>query len=114
MTGEAKLQSECIKWFRLAYPSRARSLFAIPNGGSRNILEAYNLKRQGVLPGVPDMFLAIPKGTAAGMFIEMKHGKNGTTPQQREQMEHLGGNGYKCVVCHSFDEFKAATEEYLQ
>jgi len=36
-------------------------IFAIPNGGKRNRIEAAKLKRQGVKPGVPDIFLPAPR-----------------------------------------------------
>jgi len=47
-------------------------LFAIPNGGKRNIVTATNLKKEGVRAGVPDMFLPVPVGDRCGMFIELK------------------------------------------
>lgn len=34
----------------------------IPNGGSRNKIEAVRLKAQGVKRGVPDIFLPYPTG----------------------------------------------------
>ena len=58
--GEHQLQVECVKWFRFQYPKLANLLFAIPNGGLRNIKVATKLKAEGVLAGVPDLFLAIP------------------------------------------------------
>lgn len=51
-------------------------LYHIPNGGSRNRLEAANLKRQGVKAGVPDLCLPVASGKYHGLYIELKYGKN--------------------------------------
>src|SRR3990167_7125439 len=45
---------------RLGVPD-VRLLFAIPNGGLRNIRVAMNLKAEGVRAGIPDYFLAVPR-----------------------------------------------------
>ena len=50
-------------------------MFHIPNGGSRNKLEASNLKKQGVKAGVPDLFLPVGRGSYHGLFIELKSAK---------------------------------------
>ena len=53
-------------------------LFAIPNGGKRNVREAARLKRQGVKAGVSDTLLPIPlidldgNMQIPGLWIEMK------------------------------------------
>ena len=57
-------------------------LYHIPNGGSRNRLEAANLKRQGVKSGVPDLCLPVARGKYHGLYIEMKYGKTKITPSR--------------------------------
>ena len=111
MKGEAQLQYICVKWFRYQYPKIL--IFAIPNGGSRNIIEASNLKRQGVLPGVPDLFIPLAKGNYYGMFIEMKFGDNKLTEHQRIIMSELLKKYYYATVCRSFDSFKETVENYI-
>src|SRR5687767_5498767 len=58
------------------YPALA-FLFAIPNGGSRHIVEATKMVATGLRSGVPDVFLPYPFANAmyAGCFIEMKASK---------------------------------------
>lgn len=68
-------------------------VFAVPNGGSRNFREAVHLKNQGVMAGVSDLIICLPKGKVH--FVELKNlnGKGRQSPAQRdfaEQVEYLG------------------------
>ena len=109
---EAELQRACVRWFRMQYPQYL--LFHVPNGGRRNAREAAFLKLEGVVAGIPDLFLAVGRHGFHGLFIEMKAGKNTTTPAQKEMMERLYRAGYLCAVCRSFDEFQIEVMKYLQ
>ena len=88
-------------------------MFAIPNGGQRNIVTATKLKAEGVKSGVPDIFLAFPSNTAHGLFIEMKSAKGKLSENQREWMGALSSSGYRCAICFSFDEAKEVISKYL-
>lgn len=91
-------------------------LFAIPNGGSRNKIEARNLKYQGVKRGVPDLFLAVASSGCHGLFIEMKRNKIAkpvVTPEQADMIVRLSKKGYKVVIAYGCDEAIAAVKEYL-
>lgn len=79
-------------------------IFAIPNGGSRNKLEAANLKRQGVKAGVPDLFVPVARRGFHGLFIEMKYGKNKTTSAQDDWLNALNREGYLAKVCYGYAE----------
>ncbi len=103
MTAEDRLQSQCVKWLRLQYPNEL--IFAIPNGGTRNILEAVKLKQTGVLSGVADVFIALPNGKYHGLFVEFKVGKNKQTTTQREFEKIIKSKGYEYKVAYSLDEF---------
>lgn len=113
MTPEAHLQSECFKWFRLQYPRYRMLFFAIPNGGSRNPIEARNLKLQGVTPGVSDTFLAVPKKQYFGLWIEFKIGKNTLSDEQALFLNLARSVGYATAVVYSFDEFYKLITNYL-
>lgn len=89
-------------------------LFAIPNGGKRNIASAVSLKRQGLKKGVPDMFLPLSRNGYYGLFIELKVGKNKTTKEQNEFIRDVSVNGYKCEICYGADEAIKLIEEYLK
>ncbi len=103
---EANEQRKLFQWINFIknkYPETAL-LFHIPNGGSRNKLEAANLKKQGVRAGVPDLFLPVARGKFHGLFIEMKYGMNKTTNKQSEWLKNLNAQGYAVCVCYGCEE----------
>ena len=88
-------------------------IYAIPNGGSRNQIEAHNLKLQGVKAGVPDLFLPVARKGKHGLYIEMKRQKGGRLSEyQKEWLEKLSAQGYETAVCHGLDEAIKTVEEY--
>ena len=90
-------------------------IYAIPNGGSRNKIEAANLKRTGVKPGVPDLFLPVARRGCHGLYIEMKRREGGRLSEnQRVWLKRLHEQGYAAVVCHGFDEAVTAIENYYK
>lgn len=108
---ESTLQIGCVRWFRYQYPRL--TLFAIPNGGNRNLITAMTMKREGVLAGVADLFLAFPSQGFHGLWIEMKIGKGRQSQEQKYFQTDMEKQGYKYVVCRSFEEFKNEIEKYV-
>lgn len=109
---EHQIQKSFFQWLQY-YKPVLDSTFAIPNGGSRNVLEAVNLKLTGVKSGVPDIFVSIPSESHHGLYIELKSQKGILSANQKEVIDRFRKNGYHCVVCHSFEEAKDALENYL-
>ena len=70
---EATEQERLISWAQRQYNKypELKLLYHVPNGGSRNTLEAANLKRQGVKAGVPDLCLPVARQGHHGLYIEM-------------------------------------------
>lgn len=120
---EHRLQVACVNWFRYQYQPYSKLLFAIPNGGQRNAVTGAKLKAEGVVAGIPDLFLAMPKAIAksptesyhafSGLFIEMKIRPNKPTKHQQDMIKKLIGQGYKVTVCYSLDEFMIAIQSYI-
>lgn len=112
---EAAEQIKLFRWVDLVinhYPE-LKLLHHIPNGGSRNELEAVNLKKQGVRAGVPDLCLPVARGRYHGLYIEMKAGKNKPTEKQLQWIDDLRKQGYAVSICWSFDAARQELEKYL-
>lgn len=85
------------------------------NGGSRNVIEAKNLKRTGVTSGIPDIFVPHPTKVHHGFFCEMKNRKSGRLSlEQKNWIEYLTGQGYFACVAHGFDEAAELFNFYLK
>lgn len=98
-----------MKWPELAL------MYHIPNGGSRNKIEAARLKAQGVKKGVPDVCLPVPRGVYAGLYIEMKRKEGGTvSKEQNEYIAALRKQGYRVEVCKGFQAAANVIEEYME
>ena len=89
-------------------------LFAIPNGGHRHKATAGRLRAEGVKRGVPDVCLPIPRGNYAGLWIEMKYGRNKPTADQERWIEALRAAGHRVEVCYEWTEARDVIEEYLR
>jgi hypothetical protein len=95
------------KIFALAccHPILKKYLISIPNGGYRHIIEARNLKKQGVKSGVSDMFLAYPNKTYHGLWLELKRdAKSKVSAAQKEWIELMQSVGYSADVAYGFDD----------
>lgn len=88
--------------------------YAIPNGGSRNLIEAIKFKRCGVMPGVPDICVPIPSGSYHGLYLELKRVKGGkVSDNQKYWLEFLREKAYYAEVAAGFDEAKEIILYYL-
>lgn len=85
----------------------------IPNGGSRDQIEAKRLKEQGVKPGVPDLCLPVARGQYHGLYIEMKTEAGKDSPEQIWWREQLTAQGYFSTVCHGWESAVRVLEWYL-
>lgn len=88
-------------------------LFHIPNGGSRNKLEAVKLKQMGVKAGVSDLYLPFKRGPYIGLFVEMKYGKNLKTKNQKEFLADMTAADHYVATCYSARQAINVIEEYL-
>ena len=111
---ERQIQIQCVGWFRQRYPEASRVFFSTPNGGARNPWTAKNLRDEGVLSGVADLILLLPRHGYAALCIEMK--KIGGRQSDSQKVFEQACKEYKVkyVVCYSLEEFQAVVEEYLE
>lgn len=103
------------EFVRKEYAEHYETLFAIPNGGTRNRVEAANMKMEGVKAGVTDLQLAYPMAIPpqgftmryrlfCGLFLEMKRpeGSYGVSDKQVEFMAAMRRRGYATGVAHGW------------
>lgn len=96
---EGGLQISCVKWFRMQYPAFSTLLFHPKNeaDGAHGKKIAINAAA-GVVPGVPDLILALPAEHPArnyypcycGLGIELKYGKPITSLSTRRSFSSTG------------------------
>lgn len=121
-------QTALFDWLLKQYPEEYNIIFAIPNGGKRDIREAARLKRQGVKAGVPDIFVPISKiylvecddnsltpqqKIIPGLFIELKVRGRKETKLQVQMREHLVARGYAVAVCNGWEEAARYLKSYF-
>ena len=115
---ESAHQAQVIEWSRWAYkanPSRypmLNMLHCSLNGVKLSGTQAKVAKGQGMLSGVPDLFLPVPKNGYHGPFIEMKSEKGRVTENQHWFLTNAESVGYKTAVCYSAKEAISAIEAY--
>ena len=81
-----------INWFRSQYPETL--IFAIPNGEKRAISVAKRLKAEGVVRGVPDLFIP-----AWNLWVEMKRVSGGRlSTDQKQMISYLENIGHTVIV----------------
>lgn len=124
---EHQIQCACVRWFAYQYPKYKGLLFAVPNGSYRSKATAGRLKAEGVVAGVSDLILLVPRCHAKitennaasieikhALCIEMKTAKGRQSPEQKIWQRLVEGHGYKYAVCRSLDEFIDTIEAYLR
>ena len=88
-------------------------IFSVPNGGSRNKIEALRLKNEGVLSGIPDLVCLMPNSKM--VFIEMKKQKGGKlSANQKNVISQINKNGFFVIVGYGYKDAFAKFEDYLK
>ncbi len=132
---EWRIQSDFFSWWRSAAAGLGvwpGLFFHVPNGSmlgdtkKGRMIRAKMLKDAGMVSGVPDCFLAVPKEDRyygvhrGGLYIEFKKPsertkKNGgLSDAQQEFIYYAMVGSYSCHVCYSWEEAKAVTLDYLK
>ena len=82
---EADEQIALFEWAALQsgrFPELAL-LYHVPNGGSRNKIEAARLRAQGVKSGVPDLCLPVARGGNSGFISSLNGNAAGGSAKNR-------------------------------
>jgi hypothetical protein len=108
-------QVTLIKWVRAVKVTNPvlKLLYAVPNGGDRNIRVARKLKAEGVLAGVADLCLPAARRGYHGLYLEMKSEEGVATEEQKEFLRGVSAEGYCAVIAHGSEEARLILEWYI-
>ena len=112
---ESEIQQSCIKWFQLQYRKLWDDgvLFHIANEGIRPGRQGGRLKSEGIVRGVADLCLAMPRHGYGALYIEMKRPGCRQSSEQTTWQKSIEKHGNKYVVCRSLNEFMVTINRYL-
>lgn len=113
---ESRLQASCVTWFRLQYPEYYYNFYSVPNGVHTSRTQAIILKQEGMVAGVSDLILDVPRGEYHGLRIEMKTHSKGSRQRDTQVafQKAMEKQGYAYVICRSLEEFIGIIKSYLE
>jgi VRR-NUC domain len=111
---EQQHQIALVKWFGIQYEIFKKFLIHIPNEGKRSKFQGYILNSMGMRAGIPDLFLAIPRGSSHGYFIEMKSPGKKPTDSQTATIIRLRSMGYQSEWFDDWMKAARSIESYLE
>ena len=108
---ESDLQKGCVRWLALQHPN---VLFtAITTENKRSSITGAIHKAMGQKAGVPDLFIAEPRGIYHGLFIEFKSKTGRVRKEQQAMLDALTERKYSCHVVRTFEHFMEIVTKYL-
>lgn len=87
--------------------------FSIANERKVTPQHGFILQRMGLRAGVSDVFVAIPRDTFHGLFIELKAGKNKMSPEQKKFFADMTSQGYLAVCAVGYEAARQIIETYM-
>lgn len=88
-------------------------IFAIPNGGERNMIVAAKMKAEGVKRGVSDIFIPLGKHGYHGFFLELKKIGGKESKEQQEFGAEITKHGYLYACIQGWESAASAISWYL-
>lgn len=123
---ESYTQQACVTWFNARYPSLSGMLFAVPNDGKRTMkmirtntgykticVGGSRKKAEGLVAGVSDLILLVPRGGFGSMCIEVKTENGHQSPEQKEWQRKAEMAGNKYIICRNVETFMQEVKNYL-
>lgn len=101
---EDQIQSRCYIWFHNTYPQYRGLLFHVPNGGSRNMMEANKFKSMGVVAGVADIFFL---WKTCCFIFEFKTLIGTQSDAQKKWQQAVEAEGFRYIIIRDEETFKS-------
>lgn len=113
---EMKLQAECFRAAWNDFPITRKLLFHVENelnfAGNNSIRGAIR-RSEGIVKGVSDLILLIPRRDWHGLMIELKTEDGRQSLAQKEWQSLVEAQGYRYEIIRNLDDFRALLWDYL-
>lgn len=109
-----------VNWFKHHFPELEEDFHHFANErqfekkGGAEYYAGKLLQRMGVKKGVADFFLALPQNGKAGLWIELKVGKNKPSKEQTAFLERKAKRGYECACVWGTEAAREVINSYLK
>jgi hypothetical protein len=108
---EHSIQTKVVQYIRTFHPEVV--ICSIPNGSGTTASNRLHLHQEGLLAGMPDLFIAEARHGFNGMFVEMKTTKGTESKEQKLIRKRLNDKGYLVFVASSYRTAINLIEDYL-
>lgn len=108
---EHSIQTKVVQYIRTFHPEVI--ICSIPNGSGTTASNRLHLHQEGLLAGMPDLFIAEARHGFNGMFVEMKTTKGTESKEQKKIRKQLNDKGYLVFVASSDRTAINLIEDYL-
>lgn len=89
-------------------------IYHVENEGRRRYGQIAEAKAMGLVPGVWDLCMDLSMFGYSGLRIEVKHGKNSLTFNQKAWHKLYKWQKYKTAVCRTPEEILQAVMDYME
>lgn len=108
---EHSMQVKVVQYVRTFFPEVL--ILSIPNGAGTTARNRLALYAEGLLPGVPDLFIPEARKGFHGLWIEMKTKEGVESAAQKRIRNNLENNNYLCYVARTEQTAINIIEAYL-
>ena len=108
---EHSIQSRVVQFVRTFYPDVV--IFSVPNGADVSANNRLRLSREGLLPGIPDLFILEKRKGFNGLLIEFKTATGKTSKEQKDLIIKLANRGFLVYVARSHITAIELIEDYI-
>jgi hypothetical protein len=108
---EHSIQTKVVQYVRIFHSDVL--ICAIPNGAGTTNFNRVKLMHEGLLSGMPDLFIAEARHGFNGLFLEMKTIRGKESRQQKKIRKQLNEKGYLVFLATNEDDAIDIIKKYL-
>lgn len=108
---EHSIQARVVQFVRTFYPEVL--MFSVPNGADVSANNRIRLSKEGLLPGIPDLWILEKKKGFSGLLIEFKTETGRLSKEQDNIIKQLTDRNYLVYVCRNHLTAIKIIEDYI-